>query len=150
NGNGITFQGGTGNEVGLPVGIQPTNVAMQFNGAINIVTPGTYTFNTGSDDGSLLFIDGTQVVSNDNTHGNTTVSGTINLGAGLHSFQVSFIQAGGGGALTSQYSGPDTGGTLVLIPAAATPTSPGLLSGLPSTVNALNPAFALTFAGPVN
>src|SRR5206468_1833253 len=82
--------------------------------------------------------------------GVTTVTGTIALAPGLHSFQLVFFNAAGGAAMTSQYSGPDTGGTLVLIPAAATPTGAGLLSGLPSTINALNPALPLTFTGNIN
>ena len=77
-------------------------------------------------------------------------AGSIALAPGLHSFQLLFFQITGGAAMTCSYSGPDTGGATVLVPAATTPTGAGLLSGLPTTINALNPAFPLTFTGNIN
>eukprot|EP00971_Amphidinium_carterae_P080049 1584277-Amphidinium_carterae.1 len=40
---------------------QAEDFAAQWMGLIKIITPGTYTFSLRSDDGSLLYIDGTQV-----------------------------------------------------------------------------------------
>jgi hypothetical protein len=146
NGNGWTFNAGTGNFAGFPVGVQLSDVVATWTGSLNIVTGGTYTFTNTSDDGAQLFIDGTLVV----TTAVTTVSGSIFLTPGLHSFQLVLDQITGGASMTCSYAGPDTAGATVLVPAAATPTSAGLLSGLPSTVNALNPALALTFSGNIN
>jgi hypothetical protein len=66
----------------------PFNAADRF--IINQVRPflapaaGTYTFETTSDDGSWLWIDGQLVVDNGGLHGRTSVSGSKWLAAGYH------------------------------------------------------------------
>ena len=98
NGNGLSFNGGTGNLVGFPVGIQVTNDAGSWTGSLNIFTAGTYTFDFfNSDDASQLFIDGTSVVAAGVTTTGTT--GTIFLAPGLHSFQAIFYQIAGGASM---------------------------------------------------
>lgn len=80
--------------------------SIRYNGYIQIDAAGNYTFYTSSDDGSKLFIDGTEVVSNDGLHGNQERSGNITLTAGLHTITVLFFENGGGETLTVQYQGP--------------------------------------------
>jgi hypothetical protein len=80
--------------------------SIRYNGYIQIDAAGNYTFFTSSDDGSKLFIDGTEVVSNDGLHGNQERSGNITLTAGLHTITVLFFENGGGETLTVQYQGP--------------------------------------------
>jgi hypothetical protein len=65
-----------------------------------VPTIGEYTFSTGSDDGSLLLIDGQIVVNNDYFQGYTVRQGTVNLAAGLHPFDLRYFQGGGGSSLT--------------------------------------------------
>ena len=79
---------------------------IRYSGFIQIDTPGTYTFYTTSDDGSKLFINGTEVVDNDGLHGSQERSGNISLTAGLHGITVLFFENGGGETLTIQYQGP--------------------------------------------
>lgn len=79
---------------------------IRYSGFIQIDTPGTYTFYTTSDDGSKLFINGTEVVDNDGLHGSQERSGNISLTAGLHDITVLFFENGGGETLTVQYQGP--------------------------------------------
>jgi len=79
---------------------------IRYSGFIQIDTPGTYTFYTTSDDGSKLFINGTEVVDNDGLHGSRERSGNISLTAGLHDITVLFFENGGGETLTVQYQGP--------------------------------------------
>ncbi|MEI7908433.1 MAG: PA14 domain-containing protein [Verrucomicrobiota bacterium] len=67
-----------------------------YTGLIKINTGDTYEFNTTSDDGSLLWIDGQQVVYNNYLQAMTTRSGTIPLGAGYHNIQIAFQQRTGG------------------------------------------------------
>ncbi|HEX4000413.1 MAG TPA: PA14 domain-containing protein, partial [Pirellulales bacterium] len=67
-----------------------------YTGMINIPTTGTYTFSTDSDDGSMLFIDGTTVVSNNNFQGETTQKGSITLTAGEHNIVIGYYEGGGG------------------------------------------------------
>ncbi len=82
---------------------------IRYTGYIEIATAGSYTFYTSSDDGSKLFIDGTQVVNNDGNHGNQERSGTTSLSTGLHTIKVLFFENGGGETLTVQYQGPSIG-----------------------------------------
>jgi len=61
-------------------------------GSIIIPAGDTYTFYSNSEDGSMLWIDGRLVVSNDFIHGNMTeASGSITLPAGPHAFKVEFF-----------------------------------------------------------
>ena len=75
------------------------NYVMRWRGQITIATGGDYTFQTSSDDGSMLYIDNTLVVSNDGDHGRRDASGTVNLAAGMHDIVISFYEHGGGSLL---------------------------------------------------
>ncbi|MFO0923546.1 MAG: Ig-like domain-containing protein [Pirellulales bacterium] len=55
---------------------------VRYSGIINISTAGSYTFWTGSDDGSGLWIDGVQLVSNDGLHSFVENSAATTLTAG--------------------------------------------------------------------
>jgi hypothetical protein len=79
---------------------------LRFRGYIYIDQPGTYTFYTNSDDGSMLYIDGVLVVDNDGLHGAQERSGTISLTASKHLIKVDFIEAAGGALLEASYAGP--------------------------------------------
>src|SRR5262249_24121704 len=58
NGNGLSFNGGTGNLVGFPVGIQLSDDAASWTGSLNVLQPGVYTFTVGnSDDSTSVFLD---------------------------------------------------------------------------------------------
>ena len=83
-----------------------THYALQFMGMLNIHQEGDYTFYTGSNDGSRLFIDNVQVVSNDGPHGYQEEAGTIHLTKGLHFLEVRYFQNGGGQDLFVFYEGP--------------------------------------------
>ncbi len=80
--------------------------AFRYTGNINIATAGAYTFFTTSDDGSKLYINGTQVVNNDGLHGMQEASGNITLAAGSQTIEVTFFENGGGEGLEVRYSGP--------------------------------------------
>jgi len=67
-----------------------------MTGFLEVTTTGTYGFTLNSDDGSLLFIDGSLVVDNGGGHGPTAVTGSINLSAGIHPFEVQFFEDFGG------------------------------------------------------
>lgn len=55
-----------------------------------------YTFTLASDDGSILTVDGTQVINNDGNHGVTTKTGVKYLRQGVRSFSLLYAQSGGG------------------------------------------------------
>jgi len=78
-----------------------------FDGFIEISEVGTYTFFTASDDGSLLYIDGTLVVNNDGLHGVVEQSGSYTFSAtGRYPIKVTFFENGGGEYLQVQYDPP--------------------------------------------
>jgi len=83
------------------------NYEVHFGGYINITTPGLYTFSTTSDDGSILGIDNSYLVNNNNFQGATTVSGTMYLTAGEHKIEIGYYQGGGGQGFLASYQGPD-------------------------------------------
>lgn len=75
-----------------------------YGGALDITTAGTYTFSTTSDDGSMLWIDGADVVSNDAQQSSHAATGSVYLSAGMHDLTVGYFQGGGGLSLDVQMS----------------------------------------------
>jgi len=55
------------------------NFGHSFSGYLQIDKDGTYEFQTSSDDGSRLFIDGFPVVDNDGLHGREVAKGAMSL-----------------------------------------------------------------------
>ena len=85
---------------------RPQHVVVVFETRLAIDTPGVYTFTTGSDDGSKLFVNGREVVDNDGDHGVLERSGDIELTAGRHVLRVEWFNGGGGGWLGAYIQGP--------------------------------------------
>ena len=93
------------------------NYAAIYTGYINIPADDSYTFRMNSDDGSIMYLDGQQIISNDGTHAMTEVSsGGITLDAGFHSFQINYFEAGGDNGLELTWASTGIAGQL--IPAA--------------------------------
>ena len=85
--------------------------ALKFETTLTITVAGTYTFQTSSDDGSMLFLDGVQIVDNDGLHGTATVtSAGQTLAAGTYTLEATFFERGGGQVMLVEMAGPDTGG----------------------------------------
>eukprot|EP00971_Amphidinium_carterae_P018669 368140-Amphidinium_carterae.1 len=72
------------------------NYAARWTGFLKIKSGGTYTFQTTSDDGSMLYINGTEIVNNDGPHGMVTKTGQLYMDAGLYSVVVEYYEWGGG------------------------------------------------------
>jgi len=90
----------------LTVAGRSNNFGVRFEGFLKIETEGDYTFHLGSDDGSLLFLDGRKVVDNDGVHPHSVASGRVKLSKGLHPLRVDYIQGGGEWTLALEYEGP--------------------------------------------
>ncbi|MDB5336234.1 MAG: petJ, partial [Planctomycetaceae bacterium] len=88
----------------LPAG-RTNEFGMRFEGFLKIEKDGDYTFHLGSDDGSLLFIDGKKVADSDGVHPHTVNSGTAKLTKGMHPIRVDYTQGGGEATLTLEYEG---------------------------------------------
>ena len=80
--------------------------SLQFLASITIETEGEYTFYTGSNDGSMLYINNQLVVNNGGDHGYQEESGKIFLTKGKHFIEVGYFQVGGGQDLFVFYEGP--------------------------------------------
>lgn len=84
----------------IPVALQPLYVGQNYklscSGQLVITDTEYYGFDLNSDDGSILTIDGTQVVNDDGNHGMTLKSGTKLLRRGVHTFSLLYAQSGGG------------------------------------------------------
>ena len=81
-------------------------------------TPVPISFRTGSDDGSMLYIDGNAVVSNNNYQGFTYATDTVNLTPGLHTIDIEYYNGGGDAAMVAQWD-PAGGSSFVNIPNSA-------------------------------
>ena len=79
--------------------------AYNFRTLIEIPEKGVYRFYTFSDDGSVLYIDGKQVVDNDGGHSARRAEGKIALEKGLHELQVLYFEDYMGQELEVGYSG---------------------------------------------
>jgi chitodextrinase/predicted esterase len=147
---GSTYvKSGTSEQININQRNRDDNFAFIFNGFIIIPTTGAYTFYTSSDDGSTLWINGTRVVNNDNTHGCQERSGNITLSAGTYPIQCFFFTTNQGECLTARWQGP--GIAKAEIPASAfkdTYTPPAALnapsgfSATPVTFNQINLSWA--------
>lgn len=85
---------------------QTDNVAVVFEGDLDIATAGSYGFILASDDGSKLYIDGRTVVDNDGDHGVVSANGSADLTSGKHRVRVEYFNGGGGSWLGAYYQGP--------------------------------------------
>jgi len=78
-----------------------------FTGELRVSDSNAYTFTLRSDDGSRLFIDGQQVVTNDGLHGMSTVKqATVRLTKGTHRFRLEFFQLLGAKGLSLSVACP--------------------------------------------
>jgi len=109
------------------------NYTVRMTGKIKITQAGTYQFGLNSDDGSMLWIDGTEVVfdayyqgmvGTDDAQAGSQSTGSINLSAGYHDIEVAMNEGGGGHGLNVSYQGPDTA-TDDGSPVGANPQYPG-------------------------
>jgi autotransporter-associated beta strand protein len=130
------------------IGNGNNNVEARWYGDIMIPGSGTapvpVNFATTSDDGSMLYIDGTAVVQNNNFQGATQATGIAELTPGVHAIDIEFYQGSGGATMVAQWD--PTGGTnFVDIPNSAllVPTNGLLKTGTGAlTLSATN-----TYAG---
>lgn len=84
----------------IPSAIRPLfinqNYKISCSGQIVVTQTAYYNFDVNSDDGSILSVDGSQVVNNDGNHGMTDKSGTKYLRRGVHTISLLYAQTGSG------------------------------------------------------
>ena len=115
---------------GFPAGVGPNQFEGYYSGLMNVTQSGSYTFYLGSDDGTVLWIDG-QLVVNDNHYqgfGYPQQQGSITLGAGEHNIVLGYFQGTGGFSFEAGVSGPGITG-MVDLGTAAPRITPDLVIG---------------------
>ena len=111
--------GGANGNTALPPQIASINGAgspfvADLRGVFNAATAGEYTFQTRSDDASILYIDGVPVLDNNRSQGQTVRTGTINLTAGPHDILIGYYQGAGGGGFSVGVTLPGQGQSFLL------------------------------------
>lgn len=102
----------SGTAAAFDVGVarRGSDYGILFEGFFRLERDGDCKFSLHSDDGSLLWVDGKQVVNNDGIHPPQTSNGSVKLTKGVHKVTVGFIQGGGGAELSVSLDGPGFAG----------------------------------------
>ncbi|MEI6713748.1 MAG: autotransporter-associated beta strand repeat-containing protein, partial [Verrucomicrobiota bacterium] len=111
-----------------PVNVSGTLFSSYYSGKINIASAGSYSFSVNSDDGGMLWVDGSNVVDNNGGHAMTLKSGTVNLTSGLHDIAIGHYNSAGGYGLQVKISGVNNF-TMVDLNAANAQLYPDLVIG---------------------
>jgi hypothetical protein len=103
----------------------PEEYYMDYTGSIYLDEAGVYTFGVGSDDGSMLYIDGELIVDNDYAQEYTIRSAEVELSAGFHSIRIEYYQGPVGNSyLNLYYEPPSSSDGLELFPPSRFYTDP--------------------------
>ena len=104
--NTAAYIGSESTFTSISLGDEGTSYSWKWYGFIIASSTGTYTFQTTSDDASYVYIDGTRVVDNGDTHGARTISGTIDLILGKrYRIQIYFGENAGAASMIFSWSG---------------------------------------------
>ena len=79
--------------------------SFDFEGYLNILKEGEYTFYLATNDGGRLYIDGYMLLNNDGLHPIVEINKTVTLIAGLHPISVKYFQEGGRNGLKVSWQG---------------------------------------------
>jgi cytochrome c len=85
------------------------NFSMTVTGYLKIPKTNNYTFRVYSDDGSILWIDESEVINHDGLHGGDPKDGELSLKEGLHPFKLRYFQGRGGKGVSLQWRSFDDG-----------------------------------------
>src|SRR5215472_14047406 len=98
-------------------GNPPESFSATWIGSLLASHGGNYTFESDSDDGAWLYIDGRLIVDDGGRHADLPASGTVHLDRGVHEIFIRYFQAGGDYAFGLRWA--IDGGSLQTIPAWA-------------------------------
>ena len=104
--NTATYIGSESTFTSISLGDEGSYYSWKWYGFIIASSTGTYTFQTTSDDASYVYIDGTRVVDNGDTHGARLRTGTIDLILGKrYRIQIYFGENAGAASMIFEWSG---------------------------------------------
>jgi len=99
---------GTIKGIDLSARKRDSNFAFIFRTFVHVEKDGTYTFTLTSDDGSVLHVNGEQLIDNGGVHGMIAKSGTVQLKPGRHELECTMFQGGGGRGLRLEMNADTT------------------------------------------
>lgn len=127
----------------------PDAYSARYQGYLTVVAAGSYTFSLVSDEAAYLWVSSSALASPlvaadalvkdpgpHLLHTSTSTSTPVALTAGTHPLLALYGELAGANLFTLQYAGPDTGGTMVTIPASALCSQVAARSPLPVTLTA--------------
>jgi YVTN family beta-propeller protein len=90
------------------IGVPADNFSVRWTGTLTVPSSGTYRFQTYSDDGVRLWVNGAQVINNWTDHSPTTnTSGNVSLTAGQRvSITLEYYERGGGAVMQLRWRRP--------------------------------------------
>ena len=92
----VNFDWGPNSAVSPGPGVNATQWSVKWTGTITAPVTGSYTYSLTSDDGSRLFVNGTQLIDNWRDQGSNTETGTVTLTAGQSvPVEIDYYQDGG-------------------------------------------------------
>lgn len=97
---------GISEHISLLPALRDSYFGLRFSGYIRVPADGIYTFFLTSNDGSRLFINGTEIIENDGNHAAVSEPGKAALKSGYHHIEIRYFQCGGGKALQLNWEGP--------------------------------------------
>ncbi|WP_299681807.1 PA14 domain-containing protein [uncultured Roseobacter sp.] len=92
--------------------------AAQLIGGVVVEKAGSYTFSLLSDSGAQLKFGDSVVIENDTPSGTSEGTVTVQLEAGVTPIEILYFETRGAQTLKLQWSGPDTGGKMVVLDSA--------------------------------
>jgi cytochrome c2/cytochrome c553 len=99
---------GVSQSIDAKVVVRERHYALRFDATLDVPAAGEWTFTTGSDDSSWLWIDGEPIVRNEALAPHRRKNGTVRLDAGAHALRVVYTQAAGERSLEVLWQGPGT------------------------------------------
>lgn len=98
---------GVAERIDATPGTRDRHFVLRFEATLDVPAAGDWTFTTGSDDSSWLWIDDEPVVTNEALAPHRRRHGTVRLTAGPHALRVVYTQAAGEASLEVLWRGPD-------------------------------------------
>ena len=84
--------------------------AAKYDGDLNVVNAGKYTFYLTADNGAALYLNGVKVLSGEAQTGTQELKITLDLAAGAHDLEIRYFENTGKQSLQFEWKGPDSNG----------------------------------------
>ncbi|WP_435018772.1 PA14 domain-containing protein [Tundrisphaera sp. TA3] len=112
----------------IDVARRRNNFALRFEGILEILREGDYTFRFRSDDGSRITLNGTKVFDNDGIHPTSEATGITRMKPGRNTLVATYFDGGGQVEFEAEIEGPGMPrqplGPLLLPPEGSAPDAP--------------------------